>query len=431
MRTPPLKAALLAALTVGLTLAPPARAHETDQYSLPLSPPFADLGPYLDAVHTLALERVVADLNADIDRVLAKPPGPWREDRLARLHNPELLVDRVYAQFSDPFTEVLDVEHAVRTSWADRAFPGQRTAHWSLGWIYSATHFPLDPRRFTLLFQASTIKAHGVYFGTDKLSHFHHMGRMYDEAYRAQRRAGRTHEQAVASIVNQYADGCLIAETTFLGFIPSGMLSNADLAANYAGFKFYRNITEPVTLRGESLEPLVVRKGPHWRLNQHVRPDSGWFGAFISDHWNEALNPCLYSDAYLTTRTRAVLRSRAASILRFYTEADHRPMDPAYYDELAVTLSTLDGEDYGHRGSPQELMTLGNTCIPALREAAQPAAGAVVVPIGWAGVRASRPPADAAPTQARRLPPAIAATAEAGPSTPAPSRPPQSRGSAP
>ncbi len=375
----------LVVLAATLFMGAPVHAHETDQYTLPLDRPFADLGVYLDTVHTLALDRVVSRLNARIDSALSMRPGPTRDTRLAQLHDPTLIADLVYRQFDDPSTEVLELEHVVRTPWAERSFPGQRVARWSLDWLYTYTHLPFDPRRITLIFQASTIKAHGVYFGTDKLSHFHHMGRIYHEAYRAQRRAGKSHEEAVSIVVNEYSDGCLIAENTFLGYIPSGIFSNADLAANYSGFKFYRNLTEPVEMVDGVHEPLVVRKGPHWRLNLNVRPESGWFGAFVSDHWNEALNPCLYSDGFLRSRARAVLRNRAVQIVGFYSAADHRPADAQYYDSLANSLFTLYGEDYGHRGTFEELLTLGNTCIPAMRqrEVQRPDPAGVVVPIGW------------------------------------------------
>lgn len=375
---------VMGALAGSVLPAQPARGHETDQYFLPLDRPLADLGTYLDAAHTLALERVAADLNARIDRVRAQPPGPGRDRRLARLYDPRTVVDLVHDQFSDASTEVLELEYLIRSDWARRSYPGTYTCHWSLGWIYSTTHFPLDPRRITLLFQASTIKAHGVCLGTDKLSHFHHMGRMYHTAYLALRSHGMGEQEAARAVAHRYSDGgSPLGENAILGYFASGVFSNADLAANYTGFKFYLNLTEPVTLRGSVHEPLLVRKGPHWRLNQHVRPDSGWFGAFLSDHWNEALNPCLYSDAYIRGRARAVLKSRAEQVVEFYTNLDGRPAHAEYFRDLATSLRTLDGEDYGHRGSSDELLTLGNTCFPSLQDRSheRPTTQGVVVPI--------------------------------------------------
>jgi hypothetical protein len=112
--------------------------------------------------------------------------------------------------------------------------------------------------------------------------------------------------------------------------------------------------------------PLVVRCGVFWRVNDHVRPQSGWFAPFVSDHWNEALNPSLY-DVTMRTGIRRVLRSRAERIVQFYTQKVGRPNDPAYFETLARELSTYDGEPYGHSGQFEKLMNIGNTCFPALR----------------------------------------------------------------
>jgi hypothetical protein len=103
-------------------------------------------------------------------------------------------------------------------------------------------------------------------------------------------------------------------------------------------------------------------------LNRQVRPRSGWFACYISDHWNEALNPNLY-DFTMRPGISRVLRSRAAHIVQFYTGKDGRPSDPAYFDNLARELSTYYGEPYGHSGDFELLMTIGNTCFPVLQNA--------------------------------------------------------------
>jgi hypothetical protein len=150
--------------------------------------------------------------------------------------------------------------------------------------------------------------------------------------------------------------------------------SNADLCSNFMGFKFLLNLTEPVILKGERRAPLVVRCGVFWRVNDQVRPRSGWFGAFVSDHWNEALNPNLY-DVTIRANVRGLLRRRADRIMDFYTRKDGRPADAEYFNQLARTLATYDGEEYGHSGQFEDLLTLGNTCLPAVRTAPSPAGG--------------------------------------------------------
>jgi hypothetical protein len=151
------------------------------------------------------------------------------------------------------------------------------------------------------------------------------------------------------------------------GSLATGVYSNGDLAADYAGFKFFCNLTETVHLHGEDRPPLVARCGVFWRVTDQVRQQSGWFRPFISDHWNEALNPSLY-DWTMRPFVRKTLRRRAERIVNFYTITDRRPNDPAYFENLAHTLATYDGEPYGHSGSFEKLMNIGNTCYPALKE---------------------------------------------------------------
>jgi hypothetical protein len=355
-----------AALVLQAAWAPPARAHETDNFYLPLDRPFADLGSLLDAVHARAITRTVESLNRQIDAALRIADSPARARRLEYLHDPRRVVSGVYAHFNDAFTEVLDLEDAVRGSWARAAYPGQRSAHWSADWMYTYIHFPLDPRRLILVWQSSTIKAHGVYFGTDKLSHFHHMGMFYYDRYRSLREGGMDHAAAARATAEWYSRTSPIGEDELLGFYATGVFSNADLAANYMGFKFFLNLTEPVDLKGATRPPLVHRCGEYWRIDTRVRPESGWFGDFISDHWNEALNPSLY-DSTVRDNVKAILEERADRIVEFYATRDGRPRDPAYYDDLARRLATFEGgEPYGHSGQWDRLMTIGNTCLPAL-----------------------------------------------------------------
>jgi len=356
---------------VMLVLATPLHSHETDNLVLPLDKEFADLGSYLDTVHALAIQGAVEGLNARIEAALRIRDDAERAFELRRLHDPGALAQAVYDRFSDAFTEVLDIEDAVRGDWARSMYPGKITAHWSIEWMYAYLHFPLDPRRIVLLFQSSTIKAYGVYFGTDKLSHFHHMGRYYYENYRTLLSQGQTPEAALRSIIRTYSQDGPLAETGLLGFVATGVYSNADLAANFTGFKFLLNLTEPVMLKGVVHPPLVDRCGAFWSIAPRVRPESGWFGAFISDHWNEALNPNLYGEL-LQGGVRAYMREHADHIVTFYSVRDQRPRDPGYYEALKDGLSNYYGEDYGHAGDSTQLFTIGNTCFPALN--AKPAA---------------------------------------------------------
>jgi hypothetical protein len=347
-----------------------ASAHETDNFSLPLDIELADLGDYLETVHTVALEEALAEVNAGIERAILRRDERARSAGLQRFHDPLVLSKCFLKRFGHPLVEDTQAERALDGAWARQTYAGQQPSHRNIWKNFSAL-FPLDLRPWTVLTQSRTVKAYGVYFGTDKLVHFHSLGAAYHKLYQALIAAGETREEAYRRVILHFAEGGVFSEQTFFGKLATGVYSNADLAVNHVGFKFFMNLTEKVVLKGEEREPLCLRSGVFWRLNRHVRPRSGWFSAFVSDHWNEALNPSRY-DAALRPVMRRLLQSRAKTIVQFYTEKDGRPNDPAYFDQLALELSTYYGEPYGHSGEIETLMTIGNTCIPALVQSGAP-----------------------------------------------------------
>ena len=340
-------------------------ARETDNFFLPLDTELADLGAYLEAAHTIALEEAMSELNADIERATRVQRETARVNRLRRLHDPETLARTFRKQFGQAIVEDTELEHALRGRWARQSYPGQKTSHQDLR-MHFAVYTPLDLRRWGMLAQSHTIKAYGVYFGTDKLVHFHRLGFSYYSMYRSLIKTGLSAEVAYQRVLEKYSEDGILSEDAMFGNLSTGVYSNADLAVNHIGFKFFLNLTETIELGGRPREPLVVRSGVFWRLNRHVHIRSGWFAPFVSDHWNEALNPSLYQPS-LRPGIRKALQRRASDIVQFYTRNDGRPADPAYFDQLARELSTYHGEAYGHSGRFEDLMTIGNTCIPAIR----------------------------------------------------------------
>lgn len=348
-----------------------AGAHETDNFYLPLDVELADLGDFLGAVHTRVIEEAVTEVNSEIERALAVEDPVTRSRRLARLHDPDRIAAAVASRFRDAFTETWRADRALGSSWTRRAYPGRQAANHGI-WMNVAGHIPIDLRWLIMLSQANTVKVYSVYFGADKLTHFHQLGWSYYKVYNSLRREGLNDEAAYRKVLHRYVRTSLISEANFFGTIGTGVYSNADMAVNHLGFKFFLNLSEKVVLQGQEREPLVLRCGVFWRVNHHVRPQSGWLAPYFSDHWNEALNPSLY-DPTMRAGIRWVLRSRADRIVQFYTEKDGRPNDPAYFEDLARELSTYCGEDYGHSGKFEKLMNIGNTCFPALKTRPAPA----------------------------------------------------------
>jgi len=354
------------ALALGLALqAPIVWGEETDNFHLPLEPEFADFGPFLEAVHTRAIEDGVRLMNSRIEGSLNLKDPQIRARKLAEARWPDALVAAVARQFGDAPTEVVRIQRTVSGRWAQRTFPQSTLIHHDIV-MNLRGHLPVDPRVLVMLRQAGTIKAFGVYFGTDKLVHLHQLGYGYYLRYRNQLRKGTDPETAMRDVIEHFSGDGFLAEGHLFGTMGTGVYSNADMASNYAGFKFFLNLTEETSWLGQKHPPLVVRCGTFWRVNDHVRPGSGWFRAFITDHWNEALNPSLY-DPTMRRRIHRTLVARAAPIVDFYTRRDGRPNNSDYYETLAHSLATYGGEPYGHSGRFDKLMHLGNTCLPAVK----------------------------------------------------------------
>lgn len=345
--------ALLVACVFGA--AAPASANETDQFLMPEDTSFVDLSHMMNIAHYRALREMVDHVNKQIERTNSP------ESR-EQYYKPGYLARSLQARFGPGFFEMMDIEDALRSSAVNNLdHQGKVVAHRSPQWVYMLAHLPIDPRNGVLLFQSSTIRVGGVYMGVDKWGHFHDLGNIYFQDYLKHRRAGKSHEEATEEIVEWFSRGP-ISETGLIGRFASGVESNADLAANYAGFRFYCNLTEPITFNGQDLPPLLVRHGRYWRLNDHVRPDVKFIDAFVSDHWNEALNPGRF-EAGLRVAIKRRLRANSEKILAFYAMRDQRPAEKAYYENLATSLRTLNGESYGYLPISDDEATIAACCF--------------------------------------------------------------------
>ena len=364
LRRIPVISAVIASVLMGNL----SQGSETDNFYLPPDMEFADLGDLLESVHTRAIENVVEDVNSRIERALKLKDEGTRTATLARHQSPERLTREIAAQFGSAPIEEARILAMLRGRWARDTFPEQTVRHRDIS-MHIRGRSPIDIRVLGMFAQSDTVKAYGVYFGLDKVVHFHQLGRQYYNRYLDELEKGLSPEDARREMIHYFSKEAVLAEDKGFGTIISGIYSNADMASNYAGFLFFLNITQSIQIDGRTLPPLVVRCGSFWRVNDHVHLHSGWFEPFVSDHWNEALNPSLY-DKSMRDRVRRILEERADTIVGFYTGVDGRPNDPEYFAELAVELATYFGEPYGHSGQLEDLMHLGNTCIPALQQLA-------------------------------------------------------------
>jgi ankyrin repeat protein len=221
---------------------------------------------------------------------------------------------------------------------------------------------PIDPRKFYILWRASVICVDGVRLGTDKIGHFIHHGYNYYVAYRAAQRAGCDDAECRRRAAAIATGGHLFfSERMLLGTLTSGVVSNADLAANYLGLLFYLNLTQAVRVRGVPRPALLKLEDGQWRLAPHVRPDGDFFTVFMCDHMDEALNPNLY-DGLTAAVLRQVVTPWCSELRRQYTDANGEPRPPGWFRRRAEELRTYYGEDYGYCGPADTLIGIAPVC---------------------------------------------------------------------
>jgi ankyrin repeat protein len=343
-----------------LAIGPIAAAHETDQFTLPAGREFADIGRHLNTWAYLTIERGVDRTNRRI-RVAKQTHRDAKA--IKALQSNEELAKSVNGEFADAYAVIEGMESLFKTRGMKRRYPGKVVGfEKQFGNIYQHVHFPLDPRQFFRIWHASTFMAYGTYMGTDKVGHFTDMGMHYYRAYADALRNGMSEKDAVKKAVRIGTHGPIFSERGMVGYLSAGAYGNADLAANYLGFLFYRNLAEPIELEGTMHPPMVERDGDYWKIAPHVRIDSDFFAAFICDHLNEAFNPSHYESG-MRDEIRKALRSRTEVILARHADEHGNRRPREYFDPIKRGMDTYFGQDYGYRGPPGEMVTVANSCF--------------------------------------------------------------------
>jgi hypothetical protein len=303
-----------------LATAPAASAMETDQFTTPRAPLY-DIGP--------RLSRKIADI-IESDRTGRDP-----ERVLSEWVGSNIFVSRL-------------------VSWVKQIRVEDRTVGFLPSVFRSIYGRTLSPVPFSFQFDSPTVNVHGFYLGTDKIDHFFQQGHEYfDEVKHAQ--ANGTDE--AAAIAEAVARG-VKQEHTYYGTLVSGIYSNADLAANYAGMKFYTNLRQPVRI-GDRVGPPLLEPSPGgWRFRAGVDRDR-LLQAFFSDHLDESLNPSRYRFSRESIRSR--VRDRCDAWMRFY--ADRLGKVARSGQSFS---STWFGESYGHWLPPEDEVSIATECAPAL-----------------------------------------------------------------
>ncbi len=137
------------------------------------------------------------------------------------------------------------------------------------------------------------VKINGVLLGTDKISHFFTHGKVYYDVYKDFKNNGAGEELATdaAFLVGEEK------EEGFWGKYSTGVSSYGDRAANYGGFRFWKEL-----LRGEN--PIIKCHKKRWVINRDFK-----FEDYVTDGWDEAINCSEYkNDSYKNKVDQALNR---------------------------------------------------------------------------------------------------------------------------
>jgi ankyrin repeat protein len=353
-----------AAVALILICTSAAVGHETDQFLLPPYRQFADMGDVLTHWAYDLLQRAVEKTNGEIRIALEQKD----EKRLADLHSQDHMVHAVNGELPWAGEVIEGLDRTLQSDETRARFPGLVTAHKALGNnIYTGAGFFLDPRQITRLFFSADFKAWEIHLGTDKIGHFTDMGLNYYKAWREAKREGKSEEQALANAVHLGTGDFVFSEKGLLGLVTAGSYSNADLCANYIGMIFYRNLTEPMRIRGEMRPAMMVLEGDYWRLNDHVGRDSDFFAAFFDEHLDESLNPSYYEGSLLSG-VKANVVAHAGDILQRHCDVHGNRRGKEYFENWMDALSTYYGENYGHAGERDHVAAISTTCFGPINE---------------------------------------------------------------
>ena len=147
---------------------------------------------------------------------------------------------------------------------------------------------PIWATRVAALFGVGpTIRLNEQMIGSDKLGHFLSQGRKYYRRYL------KSLDEAQAAEWSAYTERAIFGQLT------TGSYSNADLVANYEGYRFYRSLFDDETISGK---PAILRwEAGAWTVQ---RPFS--WADHVNEYWDEALN-VNHFDGWLYDHMRARL----------------------------------------------------------------------------------------------------------------------------
>jgi len=165
--------------------------------------------------------------------------------------------------------------------------------------IYGAAPYDqplLFPFTGRVIFLADSIRLSGRMVGLDKVNHFIREG---FEHWRDVER-GRDIAWVLTQELGDSKRPLMMTEQGLKGLALTGVVSYADLAAGYSGFRFWRDLLLP----GQAASFLREERPGRFLVQRRFR-----FADYVNDAWDEAINPSSFHPA-LERQVVAALRSR-------------------------------------------------------------------------------------------------------------------------
>jgi hypothetical protein len=277
-----LRRVVLGVLLCGIAV--PAFADETDNFTCRLRP-LADAAGALDQIMNARILAVVERANR----------APCDDDCIVRLLHSE-----IGGSYRHPVTFV---PHARFERWVDGRTDIARCRTSFRDSIYGARPYNqpwLFPFTGRIILLADSIRLSGTLVGIDKLNHFIREGLAH---WKDVQRKGRSLDDVMTKELGRPGRQLRWNEYGLKGWSLTGVLSYADLAASYAGFRFWSDLSDVggsgYVARDRSTGKFVVQ-----------RPFA--FSSYVTDAWDESIN-CSVFQPGLAPQVAAALAKRKMS----------------------------------------------------------------------------------------------------------------------
>ncbi len=329
-------------------------AFETDQFNLP-EKPLADIGAEVSEYIRENVEKAIEKINLEmavrrncLEQKTAKncEPAEQNRERLSYLRSDAAIARAVFNRLGagfPPFT--------ASGSWMESHQFKAQPARYKTN-LKNSIYATFPGNYLTI---SETVNLYGAQFGTDKIAHIFQQGYTYLRIYERASATGSAKEAAT----KRANDWGRKSERTFYGNLVSGVYSNADLAANYAGLKFYQNLTGEIRIGETVKRPLLILENGAWKFNEAVDLSENLLQPFVSNHLNEAMNSSIYTKIFgLRSSVRRHVKNRACR----QWQTAYPKFSKTDFDDQSRRLKTWFGEDYGFTSS-ENLITIADTCF--------------------------------------------------------------------